>query len=77
MKKNATVTRGVTGPIIAVHRDDLINPLCGLEPDYPKMAFGISLNGKQIDWKSSRYFSLPCSQLSFGYYCVKWPFCQR
>lgn len=41
MKKNAAVDRGAIKPIIGVHHDDLINPLCGLKPGYPKMAFEI------------------------------------
>jgi len=54
MKKNAAVARGTIEPIIDVHRDDLINPLCGLKSSYPKMAFKIWLNDNQIDWKNWR-----------------------
>lgn len=39
MKKNVAATRGAIEPIIGVHRDDLINPLCGLKPGYPKNGF--------------------------------------
>lgn len=41
MKKNAAAARGAIEPIIGVHRDDLINPSCGLKTVYPKMASGI------------------------------------
>lgn len=37
MKKNAAAVRGVIEPIIGVHHDDVINPLCGLKAGYPKM----------------------------------------
>lgn len=58
MKKNVAAARGVIEPIIGVHRDDLINPLCGLKSGYLKMAFKIWLNDNQIDWKLEDYFFL-------------------
>lgn len=41
MKKNAAAARGAIEPIISVHRDDLINPLCV----WPEI--GLSQNGFQ------------------------------
>lgn len=57
MKKNVAAAWGVIEPVIGVHRDDSINPLCGLgKLSYTKMAFKIWLSDNQIDWKLGDYF---------------------
>lgn len=75
MKKNVAAARGVIEPIIGVHRDDLINPLCGLKSGYPKMAFQ-NLVKRQSNWLEigglffSATFAIIVQVIELNYYIV-------